>query len=527
MLKQVFVPDIGDYKNVDVIEILVVPGDTVECDAPLITLETDKATLEVPAPFAGTVHSIEVKLGDKVSKGSLIITLETAEEEVRTSLPKAVEANQQQNHAAVENTATVQKVLVPDIGAYQNVDVIDVSVVPGDKIEHDATLITLETDKATLDVPAPFAGVVQEVHVKVGDKVSEGSLVVTVLAVKAEPVIERKSAVPAPQAAAQKTIPEAKSRTQPEMPEKVPYSSASVHAGPGVRRFARELGVDLSRVKGTGHKQRILKIDVQWYVKAELSRIQSGDTQTGGMSVAPWPQVDFAQFGEIERESLSRIKKLSGSYLHRNWVMVPHVTQFDDADMTDLEAFRKGQQAAAEQQGLKLTPLVFLLQAVVEVLKEFPHFNASLDPSGSELILKKYYHIGVAVDTPNGLVVPVVRDVDQKGIFQLAKELGEISAKAREGQLKAQEMQGSSFSISSLGGIGGTAFTPIINVPDVAILGVSKAQMKPIYEAGEFKPRLRLPLSLSYDHRVIDGAQGARFITRLVKQLSDIECVKL
>ncbi len=296
-----------------------------------------------------------------------------------------------------------------------------------------------------------------------------------------------------------------------------------VHAGPGVRRFARELGADLSRISASGPKNRILKIDVQQYVKTALSQIQSGNFSSGGgISVAPWPQVDFAKFGEISKEPLSRIKKLSGSFLHRNWVMVPHITQFDEADITELEQFRKGQQALAEAQGVKLTPLVFIMKAVVATLKEFPWFNASLDANGAELILKKYFHIGVAVDTPNGLVVPVVRDVDQKGLFQLAKELGEISQKARNGQLTAQEMQGSSFTISSLGGIGGTAFTPIINVPDVAILGVSKAQIKPVYESGEFKPRLLLPLSLSYDHRVIDGALGARFSTFLVKQLSDI-----
>jgi pyruvate dehydrogenase E2 component (dihydrolipoamide acetyltransferase) len=299
-----------------------------------------------------------------------------------------------------------------------------------------------------------------------------------------------------------------------------------VHAGPGVRRFARELGADLARIGGSGPKSRILKSDVQAYVKNILYQVQSGSfnagSNTGSISVAPWPQVDFAKFGEISKEPLSRIKKLSGSFLHRNWVMVPHITQFDEADITELEQFRKAQQSLAEVQRVKLTPLVFIMKAVVAALKEFPWFNASLDANGAELILKKYFHIGVAVDTPNGLVVPVVRDVDQKGLFQLAKELGEISQKARNGQLTAQEMQGSSFTISSLGGIGGTAFTPIINVPDVAILGVSKAQIKPVYESGEFKPRLLLPLSLSYDHRVIDGAQGARFITFLVKQLSDI-----
>lgn len=421
----------------------------------------------------------------------------------------------------------LKEILVPDIGAYTNVDVIEVNVVPGDIIKVDASLITLETDKATLEVPSPFAGVVKTLHVKVGDKVSEGSLILSLeiessaipLAVpKEEPAPKTESIISAKE---DKKMPQVAPlpATVPLSPEK---PAGIVHAGPGVRRFARELGVDLSRVTGKGPKNRILKQDVQHYVKGELERAQSGGGTPGGLSIAPLPQVDFAKFGEITREPLSRIKKLSGSYLHRNWVMVPHITQFDEADITELEQFRKEQQPLAEEQGVKLTPLVFVMKAVITTLRAFPNFNASLDVNGNELILKKYFHLGVAVDTPNGLVVPVIRDVDQKGLFQLAKELGEISAKARAGQLTAQDMQGSTFSISSLGGIGGTAFTPIINVPDVAILGVSKAQMKLVYEAGEFKPRLLLPLSLSYDHRVIDGAEGARFIVFLTKQLSDI-----
>lgn len=420
----------------------------------------------------------------------------------------------------------LKEVLVPDIGSYSNVDIIEISVAPGDVIKAETTLITLETEKATLDVPAPFGGVVKTLHVKVGDKVSEGSLIVTVEAEGEEKKEEQVK---------KEVVTENNKKTAPSAPilPNIPPSSPSkgwvtnggvIHAGPGVRRFARELGADLTRIGASGPKNRILKSDVQAYVKQMLTQIQSGSFAGGGsgFSVAPWPQVDFAKFGEISKEPLSRIKKLSGSFLHRNWVMVPHITQFDEADITELEQFRQGQQGLAEAQGVKLTPLVFIMKAVVATLKEFPWFNASLDASGAELILKKYFHIGVAVDTPNGLVVPVVRDVDQKGLFQLAKELGEISVKARNGQLTAQEMQGSSFTISSLGGIGGMAFTPIINVPDVAILGVSKSQIKPMFDGGEFKPRLQLPLSLSYDHRVIDGALGARFITFLVKQLSDI-----
>ncbi|MBP9764179.1 MAG: 2-oxo acid dehydrogenase subunit E2, partial [Gammaproteobacteria bacterium] len=410
-----------------------------------------------------------------------------------------------------------------------------------DLIKADETLMILETEKATLEVPAPFAGVVKTVHVKVGDKVSESSLIVTLdvgedlsnRPAEIPPVpplskggvtTEQTTKVEDKKIEIQKIEDKKVVPTSQNIPPSPPVKRGIVHAGPGVRRFARELGADLSRIGGSGPKNRILKADVQIYIKSMLSQIQSGNIPPGGggISVAPWPQVDFAKFGEVSKEPLSRIKKLSGSFLHRNWVMVPHITQFDEADITELEQFRKAQQSLAEAQGVKLTPLVFIMKAVVATLKEFPWFNASLDANGVELILKKYFHMGVAVDTPNGLVVPVVRDVDQKGLFQLAKELGEISQKARAGQLTAQEMQGSSFTISSLGGIGGTAFTPIINVPDVAILGVSKAQIKPVYESGEFKPRLLLPLSLSYDHRVIDGALGARFITFLVKQLSDI-----
>ncbi len=421
----------------------------------------------------------------------------------------------------------LKEILVPDIGSYSNVDIIEISVAPGDVIKAEATLMTLETEKATLEVPAPFSGTVKTVHVKVGDKVSEGSLIVTV-EMAGEDIPSNPDIPPNPPMKGGMTK-EGITTAEPTNEDTsvgVEQGIRPVHAGPGVRRFARELGADLSRINGSGPKNRILKSDVQAYVKNMLSQVQSGSFGTsgnvGGVSVAPWPQVDFAKFGEISKEPLSRIKKLSGSFLHRNWVMVPHITQFDEADITELEQFRKSQQSLAEAQGVKLTPLVFMMKAIVAALKEFPWFNASLDANGAELILKKYFHIGVAVDTPNGLVVPVVRDVDQKGLFQLAKELGEISKKARDGGLSAQEMQGSSFTISSLGGIGGTAFTPIINVPDVAILGVSKSQIKPVYESGEFKPRLLLPLSLSYDHRVIDGALGARFITFLVKQLSDI-----
>lgn len=428
----------------------------------------------------------------------------------------------------------LKDVLLPDIGAYSNVEVIEVLVKVGDAIKVETPLITLETDKASLEIPSPYAGILKTLNVKVGDKVSEGHLILQLEVDESKSDEVKKSAETSVEKKAEKTPEksiEKQVEKQVEKPiesklassSRQPQSNGPVHAGPGVRRFARELGADLSRIKGSGPKNRILKSDVQHYVKTELTRIQSGGGGLGnGLAVAPWPQVDFAKFGEISVEPLSRIKKLSGSYLHRNWVMVPHITQFDEADITEMEQFRKEQQSLAEQQGVKLTPLVFIMKAVVTSLRAFRTFNASLDLEQGQLIIKQYYHIGVAVDTPNGLVVPVVRDVDQKGLFQLAKELGELSAKARNGQLTALDMQGSSFSISSLGGIGGTAFTPIVNVPDVAILGVSKAEIKPVFQEGQFIPRLKLPLSLSYDHRVIDGAEAARFTTFLVKQLSDI-----
>lgn len=460
----------------------------------------------------------------------------------------------------------LKEIVVPDIGNYAKVDIIEVLIKAGEKIGVDAALITLETDKASMEIPSPYEGVIKELKVKVGDKVSAGDVICTIevageagsaesaaqkTAEKSEKAekTEKSAAGADREAGATRETKESNesketkeiSKTKAAAPEivEIPVltASASVHAGPGVRRLARELGVDLSRVQGTGRKDRILQSDVQKYVKNILQKVQSGAGVALGSTGAgvnlsqgilgplanlpPWPQTDHSQFGEVVREPLSRIKKLSGGFLHRNWVMVPHITQFDEADITELEKFRKESQALAEE-GVKLTPIVFIMKAVTAALQAFPSFNSSLDANGTDLILKKYFHIGVAVDTPNGLVVPVVRDVDQKGLFQLAKELGEISKKARNGQLKAQDMQGSSFSISSLGGIGGTAFTPIINVPDVAILGVSKASMKPIYQDGEFVPRLMLPLSLSYDHRVIDGAEAARFIVYLVKQLSDI-----
>jgi len=397
---------------------------------------------------------------------------------------------------------------VPDVGGAAEVDVIEVLVKAGDHVKVDTPLITLESDKATMEVPSSDEGVVKELKIKTGDKVSTGSVILVLEVTAATPVTEKKVAAPEKTPAKAEPTPVAK-------PQPAVTSSEDVHAGPAVRRLARELGVDLAKVRGTGPKQRVIKQDVYAYVKNYLS-------QGGGAALPEAPVVDFTKFGAIETQPLSRIKKLSGKNLHRNWLLVPHVTQFGEADITGLEAFRQAEKAEMEQKGIKLTPLVFIMRAVVACLKQFPQFNASLDPSNENLILKKYFHIGVAVDTPDGLVVPVIRDVDKKSITDLAKELAIVSEKARKKQLTANDMQGGCFSISSLGGIGGTAFTPIVNVPEVAILGVSKSAHKPVYQDGEFVPRLILPLSLSYDHRVIDGADGARFMVHLTNMLSDI-----
>lgn len=421
--------------------------------------------------------------------------------------------------------AEIKNVLVPDIGNYKDVPVIEVAVKAGDSVRAEQALITLETDKATMDVPAPFDGIVKEVKVKVGDKVTEGVLIVTMQASGAA-AQAAPAAMPAPQAAAPAaSVPKSAPAAAPATATVT--TSGTAHASPSIRRFARELGVNLAQVKGSGEKGRVTKDDVQNFVKQSLA---SGGGTSGGSALPgllPWPEVDFAKFGAIESKPLSRIKKISGANLHRNWVMIPHVTQFEEADISEMEAFRKELGAEYAKQNIKITPLAFMLKACAITLKHFPDFCASLDASGENLVLKKYIHIGVAVDTPNGLMVPVIRDVDQKGIVQLAKELGEVSAKARDLKITAADMQGGCFTISSLGGIGGTSFTPIINAPEVAILGVSRSSMKPVWKDGEFVPRLMLPLSLSYDHRVIDGAAGARFTTYLAHVLADMRRLAL
>jgi pyruvate dehydrogenase E2 component (dihydrolipoamide acetyltransferase) len=524
-MSQVVVPDIGDFKDVEVIEVLVKPGDAVTKEQSLVTLESDKATMEIPSPAAGVVKELKIKTGDKVSKGSPILVLEDGE--AKAEAPKAVAEKAQQKPPAGNGQS--QTVSVPDIGDFKDVEVIEVLVKPGDAVGKEQSLVTLESDKATMEIPSPDAGVVKELKLKVGDRVSKGSPILVLASSASAPV----QVQPQPQAQAQSEprkapppppAPAVQTRPVPREPREPLASKA--HASPSVRKFARELGVDLSQVQPSGPKGRVLHGDVQAFVKGALAGAPAPATSKGGggmpFDLPPWPEVDFAKFGPIESKPLSRIQKLSGPYLHRNWVSIPHVTQFDEADITDLEGFRKSQTAETEKKGFKLTLLAFLIKACVTALKQFPQFNASLDKSGENVVLKKYYHIGVAVDTPGGLVVPVVRDADRKGVFDLARELSEISKLARDNKLKAGDLQGGTFSISSLGGVGGTAFTPIINAPEVAILGVSRSAMRPVWNGREFAPRLMLPLSLSYDHRVIDGATAARFTTYLVSVLSDI-----
>ena len=439
--------------------------------------------------------------------------------------------------------ANLKDVLVPDIGDFKNIPVIEVLVKPGDKVSAEESLITLESDKATMEVPAPFDGVVKEMKIKVGDTVSEGTAILTIEALGDAPSAapEPKAAEPAPEKTPPKPVEEKISSTPPPV-SKAPSAPAptvskpineenfsAAHASPGVRRFARELGVDLGLVKGSGPKGRILREDVQSFVKSVM---QTGGTATSsgsglGFNLPAWPVIDFEKFGPTEKQALSRIKKISGPALHRNWITIPHITQHDEVDITDLEAFRKSLSKDAEKAGLKITPLALIMKAVVAALKRYPEFNSSLAPEGDSLIIKRYFHIGVAVDTPGGLVVPVIRDADKKGIMEIAEELGKVSAKARDGKLGPADMSGGTFSISSLGGIGGGQFTPIVNAPEVAILGISRSTMKPVWNGKDFEPRLMLPLSLSYDHRVIDGAEGARFITYLNQVMSDIRRVLL
>jgi pyruvate dehydrogenase E2 component (dihydrolipoamide acetyltransferase) len=448
---------------------------------------------------------------------------EATAEKKSEQTPKKEAAPAKETSQKTTTPEKIKQVQIPDIGGATDVDVIEVFVKPGDKVKKEESLITLEGEKATMEIPAPFAGTVKEVKVKVGDKVSQGDLILTMETTEAATPEVKK---PEEKIEPEKVTPEKKEAAREEAATvgATQWGAQEVHAGPGVRQMARELGVDLTRVKGTGPKGRIVKDDITSFVKSEL---QKSKGMGAGLAIAPAPIIDFTKFGEIETKPLNKIKRFTGINVHRSWVTVPHVTQFDEADITEMEEFRQQQKAAAEAEGVKLTPLVFIMKAVIATLKEFPIFNSSLDATGENLIYKKYFHLGIAVDTPNGLVVPVIRNVDCKGMMELAKELAEISKKAREKGLTPAEMSGSCFTISSLGGIGGTAFTPIVNTPDVAILGVSKAAMKPVYKDNQFVPRLMLPLSLSYDHRVVDGADGARFIVYLAKRLSEIKTLLL
>ena len=539
---EIKVPDIGGHDNVDVIDVAVKVGDTIAVDDTLITLETDKATMDVPADTAGVIKEVKINVGDKVSEGSVVVTVETgaaAAAPAAEAAPAAAAAVETPAPAAsAQSTGGSVNVEVPDIGDNSDVDVIDVTVKVGDTVAIDDTLITLETDKATMDVPSTAAGKVTAVNIKVGDKVSQGTVIITVeggasapAAAPAQAAAPAPVATPAPVAAKESTPPVAASTTILQSTAAIDESGfAKAHAGPSSRKFARELGVDLAKVKGSGSKGRVTKDDIKSFVKGlmqsgNVPAATAGASLGGGLDLLPWPKVDFAKFGEVEVQPLSRIKKISGQNLSRNWVMIPHVTVNEDADMTELEEFRKTINKEWEREGVKVSPLAFIIKAAVAALQKFPEFNSSLD--GDNLVLKKYFNIGFAADTPNGLVVPVIKDADKKGLKEISQELAELSKKARDGKLKPQEMQGACFTISSLGGIGGTGFTPIVNAPEVAILGVCKSQIKPVWNGKEFAPRLMCPLSLSFDHRVIDGAAGMRFTVYLAQLLADFRRVIL
>ena len=556
-LVEIQVPDIGDFDEVGVIELLVKPGDTVKAEQSLITVESDKASMEIPSSHAGVVKDLRVQVGDKVKQGSVVLTLEVVG---AVSESNSTPAQSQQAQAAIEKIAKTPtpsaapvaapapdaaapvgpiEVRVPDIGDFKDVAVIELLVKPGDTVKLEQSLFTVESDKASMEIPSPAAGVIKELKVKIGDTVNIGDLVAVLegsagnAPAAVAPAAPAASAAPVPAAAVAAAAPPATAIASASVPAHQPGTPAAglPHASPSVRKFARELGVPLDEVRGTGPKGRITQDDIQGFTKA----VMGGATQTKaqaakapaassggsgeGLNLLPWPKVDFAKFGPVERKDLSRIKKISGANLHRNWVVIPHVTNHDDADITDLEAFRVQFNKENEKSGVKVTMLAFMIKAAVAALKKFPEFNASLD--GDQLVLKNYFHIGFAADTPNGLVVPVIRDADQKGIVQISQEMGDLAKKARDGKLGPADMTGGCFSISSLGGIGGRYFTPIINAPEVAIMGVCKSSLEPKWDGQQFAPRLMLPLSLSWDHRVIDGASAARFNVYFASLLAD------
>lgn len=541
--QEIKVPDIGSSGKASIIEISVNVGDTITAEQALITLESDKASMEIPSPAAGVVESISVKVGDEVGTGDLILILKgaaTSKPASASSAPQS-QAKEKLTEQAAEESAeaageSVEEVRIPDIGSSGSANVIEVMVKAGDTVEADQSLITLESDKASMEIPAPKAGVVESVSIKVGDEGKTGDLILTLKVAGAAPA--KKSEAKPQEAGSQQTtvapnkqgVPEAKASATPAPAVSGPSKAGTkVHAGPAVRMTAREFGVELADVQGTGPKGRILKEDVQAYVKSMMSKAKQAPaaSASGGSGIPPIPEIDFSKFGEIEEVPMTRLMQVGAANLHRSWLNVPHVTQFESSDITELEAFRVSQKAVAEKAGVKLTVLPLLLKACAHLLKELPEFNASLAPSGKAVIRKKYVHIGFAVDTPDGLLVPVIKNVDQKSLLQLAGEAAELAEKARTKKLSPDAMQGACFTISSLGHIGGTGFTPIVNAPEVAILGVSKATMQPVWDGKAFQPRLMLPLSLSYDHRVINGAAAARFTKRLSELLADIRTMLL
>ncbi|WP_431474176.1 dihydrolipoyllysine-residue acetyltransferase [Marinobacter sp. KM021] len=546
--QEIKVPDLGGADEVEVIEIIVSAGDSVEEEDPILTVESDKASVELPAPAAGKITKITVKVGDKVKEGDVIGIMEGGaggsdddgsdkSDEPEPKAESKTETKSEDSKPAPRKKSggsRTEVVKVPSLDGFDDVPVIEINVAEGDTVGEDDPLVTVESDKATMEIPSPYAGKIGKILVKEGDKLSEGvDLLEMTIEEDGGDEEETSDSGESAKADSQGSKPEVKADKQEAAPQpqgstyEPPAPGTKVHAGPAVRKLARELGADLTRVKGSGPKSRILKDDVHAYVKSQLQQAQQGGGVAVGSGIPGVKLPDFSQFGDVEREGMSRMMAATATNMQRSWLNVPHVTQFDDADITEMEDFRKAQKAAGEKRGVKMTPLPFLLKACAAALAELPQFNVSLDMERKEVVRKKYIHIGIAVDTPHGLMVPVIRDVDQKGLWELAAESAELAQKARDKQLKPAEMQGACFTITSLGGIGGTAFTPIVNTPEVAILGVSKASMKPVWDGKAFQPRLMLPLSLSYDHRAVNGADAARFTNLLAQLLGDIRTLLL
>lgn len=550
-IKEILIPNIGDFDEVEIVEILVSVGDTIAPEDSLITVETDKASMEIPSSDGGVVKSVTVSIGDMVKQGDTVITLELADaaevkspeaapskvevapETAPTPAEPAKEVKAAPKESKAASSGGPKDIIVPNMGDFDEVEIIELLVSVGDRVEREDSLITVETDKASMEIPSSDAGIVKSIKVSIGDMIAKGGLIL-VLDADAEsapdastnstpaPVAEAKTPASAPAKAPAPAAPEKESKASPTaMIDEGGFKLA--YASPSVRRVARDLGVNLIQVTGSGRKQRILKEDIYNHVKAVMTAPAPKAASSGtALGITPMPEIDFSQWGNISTEPLTKINKLTGQYLHRSWVTVPHVTQFDEADITEMEAFRKQLAKDMEKEGVKITPLAFIIKAVVATLKQFPRANSSLDITGENLIMKDYYHIGVAVNTPDGLVVPVIRDADKKSLIELSNEVRDFASRARNKKLKPTEMQGGTFSISSLGGIGGTSFTPIVNAPEVAILGVSNSKVSPEWNGTEFVPRTMLPVSLSYDHRVVDGVLGAQFTTYLCRMLTDI-----